>query len=117
VAKMEMILSSARAEEVSDTIRAFPEVTSEEVNGNVTEFYFQEISPEIGDLAIDVEEFDDYTGYMTSIDVYGTTWKERPERVNFFFALLSQRTDWELGSRFDANDRPLVHRHLKNSKK
>ncbi|OOC56380.1 hypothetical protein NOSIN_23225 [Nocardiopsis sinuspersici] len=83
------------------------------MNGDVFEFYFSDISDMFGDLAVDVEEFDGYEGFVTSIDVYGTTWTERPERVQFFFDLLVQRTTWELGARFDENDRPLVRRTLR----
>ncbi|MCK9871574.1 hypothetical protein MRI28_18360 [Nocardiopsis dassonvillei] len=112
MAKIEKIMVSPPVDEVVATLRTFPEVTSQGVNGDVFEFYFKNISESFGDLAVDVEEFEGYEGLLTSIDVYGTTWKERPDRVRFFFDLLVARTTWELGSRFDANDRPLVHRPL-----
>jgi len=112
MSKVEFIWVSANLEEVVDTIRKFPETSSgrEVVEGDF-QFVFNEAGERLGSLTVGVEH-DTNEGYPTVIDIEQARWMDAPEKVQFFFDLLAQRTNWELASRFDNQDRPLVYRPL-----
>ena len=110
MSKVEFIWVSANLEEVLNTIRKFPETSSErEVVEGDFQFVFNEADERIGSLTVGVE-YEANEGYPTVIDVEQARWMDAPEKVQFFFDLLAQRTNWELASRFDDQDRPLVYR-------
>ncbi|WP_147453934.1 hypothetical protein [Nocardiopsis sp. Huas11] len=110
MSRVEFIWVSADLEEVVEEIRNFPELTSEEeiVEGDF-QFTFEVENPNIKRIKVGVEA-DQNEGYATVIDVEQARWMDAPEKVKFFFNLLASRTKWELASRFDNEDRPLVHR-------
>lgn len=112
MSRVEFIWVSAHPNEVVNTIRSFPELTSErEIAEGDFQFFFKKIGKDIENLTIGVEA-DSSEDYPTVIDVEQARWMDAPEKVQFFFDLLAQRTNWELASRFDDDDNPLVHRPL-----
>ncbi|MGQ4266979.1 hypothetical protein [Nocardiopsis changdeensis] len=112
MSRVEFIWVSANPEEVVETIRGFPELTSEkEVVEGDFQFFFKNAGNNIKNLTVGVEA-NPGDDYQTVIDVEQARWMDAPEKVRFFFDLLAQRTKWELASRFDDDDRPLVHRPL-----
>ncbi|MFY7067679.1 hypothetical protein ACOQFV_17640 [Nocardiopsis changdeensis] len=112
MSRTEFIWVSADLEEVVDTIRNFPESNSEqEVTEGEFRFSFERMDEKVGNLTVGVE-VDLSEDYPTVIDVEQARWIDAPEKVQFFFDLLAERTTWEIASRFDDDDRPQVHRPL-----
>ncbi|MFC9087626.1 hypothetical protein [Nocardiopsis dassonvillei] len=110
--RVEFIEVSATPGEVASALRGFPEVVQEWSNAPET-FGFRIASGDgrTGEIDVHVEEV--LSGpYVAAMDVFWATWSENPEKVQFIFDLITERTKWEIASRFDANDRPLVHRPL-----
>ncbi|MFF8764666.1 hypothetical protein ACF07Q_09125 [Nocardiopsis dassonvillei] len=110
MSRAEFIEVSASLGEVASALRGFPEVVQEWSNAPETfEFRIASGDERIGEIDVHVEEV--LSGpYNTAIDVFWATWSESPEKVQFIFDLISERTEWEIASRFDGNDHPLVYR-------
>ncbi|WP_444961721.1 hypothetical protein [Nocardiopsis sp. M1B1] len=110
MSRVEFIEVSTSPDEVASALRGFPEMVQEWSNAPETfEFRFASGDERIGEVDVHVEEV--LSGpYGTAIDVLWVTWSGSPEKVQFIFDLISERTKWGIYSRFDANDQPLVHR-------
>lgn len=91
-------------------LRGLPEVVREWSDAPGTfEFRIASGDERIGEIDVHVEEV--LSGpYDAAIDVFWATWSDSPGKVQFIFDLLSERTKWEVASRFDGDDRPLVYR-------
>ncbi|MFY7067680.1 hypothetical protein ACOQFV_17645 [Nocardiopsis changdeensis] len=110
MSRAEFIEVSATPNEVASTLRGFPETVREWSNAPETfEFRVASGDEHVGDVDVHIEEVSSGP-YSTAIDVFSATWSDNPEKVQFIFDLVAKRTRWEISSRFDENDRPLVHR-------
>ncbi|MFE6304219.1 hypothetical protein [Nocardiopsis sp. NPDC057823] len=110
LSRAEFIEVSATPNEVASTLRGFPETVREWSNAPETfEFRVASGDEHVGDVDVHVEEVSSGP-YSTAIDVFSATWSDNPEKIQFIFDLVAKRTRWEIASRFDENDRPLVHR-------
>lgn len=110
MSRVEFIWISAELNDALNEIRDFPELTSEQeiIEGDFR-FSFEGVRPEMGRITIGIEA-DVSDDYPTVIDVDQARWMDAPEKVQAFFDLLARRTKWEIASRFDNDDHPLVYR-------
>lgn len=105
MAHSETIMSSATPQETVSLIRILGASIRPGRNSGVTEV-------RIADIVLDIEGVDIHDGFLTALDVYGTSRENAKSNAQSLFERLSEATPWRLALGFDENDVPLIERSL-----
>ncbi|MEU2945585.1 hypothetical protein ABZ617_06125 [Nocardiopsis alba] len=111
MSQSEFIWVAAELEDVLNEIRKFPESTLEKkiIEGDF-QFQLKNIDPDGLDIAIEIESDETNDEYPTILSIQGSRWSDAPEKVQAFFDLMTQRTNWGLASRLNNENIPLTYR-------